>query len=57
MIVKNCTCCKAEFTTIEIVSIIAIDENGIWFNCECGSTLLLSVENREVTSLITGFHS
>lgn len=41
---KKCNCCDKEHTNLP--EKYDINEHGLWFDCECGSTLFISTEEQ-----------
>jgi hypothetical protein len=47
---KTCGCCGVKILEIEGQSIVT--QMGLWFNCECGSTLIAGDEHVDCEELI-----
>lgn len=53
---KNCKCCNKEISTRNAKS-LGRNEIGLWLNCQCGTTILVTLKPKVDNELISVFKS
>lgn len=53
---KNCKCCNKEISTRNAKS-LGRNEVGLWLNCQCGTTILVTLKPKVDNELISVFKS
>ena len=53
---KNCKCCNKEINTKNATS-LGRNEVGLWLNCQCGTTILMTLKPKIDNELASLFKS
>lgn len=53
---KNCKCCNKEINTRNAKS-LGRNEIGLWLNCQCGTTILMTLKSKANNELVELFKS
>lgn len=53
---KNCKCCNKEINTRNAKS-LGRNEVGLWLNCQCGTTILMTLRPKASNELVEMFKS